>query len=246
MLRALRGSAAPRERWSVTSEQRSSAFKPKHASSSGVKVEVWSDVACPFCWLGEHHLLEAARRSGEPIEVEFRSFELQPNAQSSRPVREYLAEKYGSTAGIDAAHARLAASGRAVGIAYDFERALMANTFDAHRLHHLAKARGIGGAVMERFLRARQGEGADMAHHATLRALAVEAGLDGADVDRVLSSDEFAAEVRADEEQARAYNIRGVPFFVFDGRLAVSGAQPIEVFEQAIAQAKATGPAISR
>ncbi|HVM45026.1 MAG TPA: DsbA family oxidoreductase [Candidatus Thermoplasmatota archaeon] len=204
-----------------------------------MKVEVWSDIACPYCWLGKHHLQEALRRSGATdVEVEFRSFELQPDARRARPVREYLAERYGSLAQVDAAHERLARAGRAVGIAFDFERALMANTFDAHRVHHLAKARGLGERVMERFLRARQGEGADMSDHATLRRLALEAGLDGAEVDEVLASDAYAAAVRADEAQARAYGIHGVPFFLFDGRYAVNGAQPVEVFEQAIAAAR--------
>lgn len=208
-----------------------------------MKVEVWSDVACPFCWLGKHHLVEAARRLGQPIEVEYRSFELQPGASGVRPVREYLAERYGDLAGIDAAQERLTEQGRAVGISFDFERAVMSNTFDAHRIHHLARSKGLGDVVMERLLRARQGEGADVADHATLRRLGVEAGLDGADVDTVLSSDAFAADVRADEVKARAYRIQGVPFFVLDGRLGVSGAQPVEVFMDALAQAAALRPA---
>lgn len=199
-----------------------------------MKVEVWSDVACPFCWLGKHHLLEAARRTGAPVEIVHRSFELQPGATRTRPVREYLAERYGDLRAIDASHERLARAGDAVGIAFALERALMANTFDAHRLHHLAQARGIGEIVMERLMRAQQGEGADMADHATLRRLAVGAGLDAAEVDQVLASDAYAEDVRADQEQARKYGIRGVPFFVFDGRLAVSGAQPVEVFEQVL------------
>lgn len=203
-----------------------------------MNIEVWSDIACPFCWLGKHHLSEALRRSGVEAEVVFHSYELQPHAGEPRPIREYLAERYGDLRSLDAAHDRLSRSGEAVGIHYDFDRALMANTFDAHRLHHLGKARGVGEAVMERFLRARQGEGADVSSHKTLRALAVEAGLDGAEVDDVLAGQKFADEVRRDEAQAVAYGIRGVPFFVFEKKLAVSGAQPIEVFEQAIAEAR--------
>lgn len=212
-----------------------------------MKVDVWSDIACPWCWLGKHHLEAALRQAGiADAEVEYRSFELQPNAPRDakpRPVREYLAERYGGDLrGIDAAHERLTAAGKRVGIDYDFERALMVNTFDAHRLHHLAKARGLGAPVVERLMKARQGEGADVSDRATLRALAIEAGLDGAEVDRVLSSEEYADAVRADEEAARELGIHGVPFFVFDGirgrRLAVSGAQPVEVFLQAITQAR--------
>lgn len=208
-----------------------------------MKVEVWSDIACPYCWLGKHHLQEAIRRAGaDDVEIEFRSFELQPNARATRPVREYLAERYGSLAHIDAAHERLARAGRAVGIDYDFEAALMANTFDAHRLHHLAKARGVGEAVMERLLRARQGEGADVSDGATLRRLAIEAGLDAAEVDEVLAGDAYADDVRGDERAARELGIQGVPFFLFDRRYAVSGAQPVEVFEQALAAARGSAP----
>lgn len=209
----------------------------RSGSSCPLKVDVWSDIACPWCWLGKHHMQEAIRRSGRTdVEVEFHSFELQPDAHGARPVREYLMERYGSTRNIDAAHDRLAQAGRAVGIAYDFERALMVNTFDAHRLHHLAKARGLGDVVVERFMKARQGEGADVSDRATLRRLSIEAGLDATDVDRVLASDEYADAVRADEESARELGIHGVPFFVFDGKYGVSGAQPIEVFEQVLGQ----------
>lgn len=209
-----------------------------------MKVEVWSDVACPFCWLGKAHLQAALRNAGVEADVEFRSFELAPAAGPARPVREYLEERYGAGPGIDASQARLRAQGAAVGLAYDFERMLMANTFDAHRVHHLAKARGLGEALMERLLRAHHGEGADVSDHATLRRIAGEAGLDGAEVESLLMGDAYATEVRADEALARKYGIRGVPFFVFDGRLALSGAHPVEVFEEALRQVKAQAPRV--
>lgn len=205
-----------------------------------MRIEVWSDVACPWCWLGKHHLEEAIRRAGHSdVEVAFRSFELQPNARAARPVREYLAERYGADLrGIDAAHERLTRAGEAIGIAYDFKRALMVNTFDAHRIHHLAIVRGRGAEVVERLMRARQGEGADVSDHATLRALAIDAGLAADEVDRVLASDAFADDVRADEDAARKLGIHGVPFFVLDGKYALSGAQPVEAFERALAMAR--------
>lgn len=206
-----------------------------------IQVDVWSDIACPWCWLGKHHLQEALRRTGleGEVDVAFHSFELQPNAGAPRPVREYLQERYGSAMQIDAAHARLVEAGKKVGIHYDFDRALMVNTFDAHRIHHLAQAQGKGEAVMERLMRARQGEGADISDHAALRQLAVEAGLAAADVDRVLSSDEYADQVREDEAAAQEIGIGGVPFFIIDRKYALSGAQPIEMFERTLRQAKA-------
>ncbi|HUR70211.1 MAG TPA: DsbA family oxidoreductase [Candidatus Thermoplasmatota archaeon] len=208
-----------------------------------MKVDVWSDIACPWCWLGKAHLEEAARRAGVPIEVEFHAFELQPGAQRVRPLSEYARERFGDPRALDAAHARLAAAGARVGLAYDFGRALMASTFDAHRLHALAKERGLGGPLVERLMRARQGEGADVSDHVTLRALALEAGLAAAEVDRVLASDAYADRVRADERAAVEIGVSGVPFFVFDDKLALGGAQPVEVFERALAAAAAAGMA---
>jgi predicted DsbA family dithiol-disulfide isomerase len=199
-----------------------------------MKIDVWSDIACPWCWLGKHHLQAALRTTGLVADVEFRSFELQPGIRSPRLVRDYLLERYGDPSAVDAAHAHLSEKGRAVGIEYDFGHALMANTFDAHRLHHLAKARGRAEPVLERFMRARQGEGADMSDPATLRRLAVEAGLAAADVDEVLRTQRFSDEVRRDEAEAVRLGIRGVPFFVFHEKVGLSGAQPIEIFEKVL------------
>lgn len=203
---------------------------------SPLRIDVWSDIACPWCWLGKRHLEEALRRTGTVAEMECHAFELNPAQRGSVPVREYLAERYGSPEAIDAAHARLAAAGRAVGLDYDFDRALMANTFDAHRLHHFARGKGRGAELMERLMRARQAEGADVSDLATLHRLAMEVGLDPKEVDEVLAGEAFAADVRRDEEDARKLGIRGVPFFIIDGKLALSGAQPVEAFERALRQ----------
>lgn len=205
-----------------------------------MQIDVWSDIACPWCWLGKHHLEEALRRVGVvDAQVTFHSYELQPGAGATRRAREYLVERYGSPAQIEASQRRLAQAGAAVGLTYDFERQLMANTFDAHRVHHLAMARGLGGAVMERLLRAHHAEGADLSDHAQLRAVALDAGLDPGEVDRVLSSDEYADAVRADEHLARQIGVSGVPFFVFDRKYAVSGAQPVSAFEQVLREVAA-------
>jgi predicted DsbA family dithiol-disulfide isomerase len=199
-----------------------------------VRIDVWSDIACPWCWLGKHHLEEALRLTGIDAMVELRSFELDPTAGPTRPARERLVAKFGDPARLDAAHARLTAMGERVGIRYDFAAQRLANTFDAHRVHHLAKERGRGAEVVERFMRAYHGEGADLADHATIRRLAVEAGLDGEDVDRVLAGDAYAAAVREDELTARELGIHGVPFFLVDGQYGVSGAQPVELFARAL------------
>lgn len=203
-----------------------------------VKIDVWSDIACPWCWLGKHHLEEALQRTGTAADVVFHSYELQPDLRGTRPVHEYLVDKYGGDrSSVDAAHERLAGMGRRVGITYDFEHAVMSNTFDAHRLHHFAMTRGLGGPVLERLMRARQGEGADLSDPATLRRLGVEAGLEAAAVEEVLAGDRFAKEVRADGALAVQRGVRGVPYFLIDGRLALSGAQPVEQFEAALREA---------
>lgn len=199
-----------------------------------VRIDVWSDIGCPWCWLGKHHLEEALRRSGIAAQVELRSFELNPRAGATRSARAYLLERFGSGEAIDAAHARLRSMGERAGIRYDFDRALVANTFDAHRIHHLAKTRERGAEAMERLMRAYHGEGADLADHDVLRALAAEIGLDAGEVDETLASDAFAREVREDEAAAREVGVQGVPFFVFDGRYAVSGAQPVDVLVEAL------------
>jgi predicted DsbA family dithiol-disulfide isomerase len=203
-----------------------------------VRVEVWSDVACPWCLLGNAHLREAMRQTGIPAEVTLRSFQLSPDLAHSRPVKEYLAQRFGDPARVAQSHARLAEMGAKVGLAYDFDKAMAANTFDAHRLHHLATSRGRGGEVMERLLRAQHTEGRDIASHATLRAIGVAAGLQADEVDGLLASTDLADEVEADIAEARTLGVTGVPFFVFDRRFALSGAQPVETFAQALAQAQ--------
>lgn len=206
-------------------------------------IDVWSDVACPWCWLGHAHLRRAGEQAGIALEVTFHSFQLSPQQAVVEPVRTYLARKYGDMARIDAAQERLQEMGSRVGIDYDFEPALAANTFDAHRLHHFAASQGRGDEVMEALFRAQHAEGADVSDHAVLQRIAQAAGLDTSQVAEVLSSDAYAYAVRQDLEDARRNGIHGVPFFVLGGRFAVSGAQPINVFVRALQKAlAANGP----
>lgn len=207
--------------------------------ASRLLIEVWADVVCPFCWIGKRHLEEALRRLGleDEVEVRHRAFELNPGLARSRPLREYLAERFGGDAGSMTRH--VAAMGAPQGLAFDFGRAVAAPTFDAHRLVLHAQEKGLGQSVMERLMRAHFQEAADLADHATLRALAVEAGLAGDEVDALLPSDRLAAQVRADEAEARQAGVRGVPFFVLDGRYALGGAQPVETFVRALSRVQA-------
>lgn len=203
-----------------------------------MRIEVWSDVACPWCWLGKAHLDEAIRKLGVDAQIEFRSYQLSPGKRETRPVKEYLAKRFGSAELVDAAHHRLNLLGDQVGLGYDFDRALSADTFDAHRLHHYAKTRGLGNEIMARLLLAQHGEGEDVASRASLVKIGVDVGLEKGEVERVLASEAYADEVRADIEMGRELGVQGVPFFVIDRKLAVSGAQPVAVFAQALTAAR--------
>ena len=206
-----------------------------------IEIDIWSDIACPWCFLGKRRLEEAVAAAGEDVAIRYRSFQLDPTVEkgSNRPHSEALAEKFSTTPErIQEMNARLEALGAEAGIEYRFDQYMTSNTRDAHRLLHLAHALGLGSELKERFMKAQFTEGALMDDDATLVALAVEAGLPEADVRRVLGSDEFEDAVAADIAQAAAFGATGVPFFVFDNAFAVSGAQPVETFALALSKAR--------
>jgi predicted DsbA family dithiol-disulfide isomerase len=209
-----------------------------------LKVDVWSDLACPWCYVGKRHLEQALERfehAGE-VEVTFRSFELDPGAppapkDPTETHAQKLARKYGMS--VAEAQARLDSMtrmGEGKGITFDFAKVISTNTFDAHRLLWLAKSQGKGLAVTERLMRAYFSEGRALGEREVLVQLAAEAGLEPAQARAALESGAFEREVRGDEAQAQEYGISGVPFFVL-GRYGVSGAQPPEVLLKALATA---------
>jgi predicted DsbA family dithiol-disulfide isomerase len=209
-----------------------------------MKVEIWSDVVCPWCYVGKRRF-ETALATFEhraDVEVHWRSFELDPDAPAIRegdPVQR-LADKYGMTrAQALAADARLTDMAAAEGLEFHLDTARGGNTFDAHRLLHLAAEKGLQDAVKERFMRAYFTESEPVGDPETLTRLAVDAGLDETDVKTVLTSGQYATDVIADEQQAAAYGISGVPFFVVDGRYGVSGAQSPDVLLQTLRTAYA-------
>jgi predicted DsbA family dithiol-disulfide isomerase len=207
-----------------------------------MKIEIWSDVVCPWCYIGKRRFEQALAQfeHAEDVEVTWRSFELDPGAP---PVRteshaEHLARKYGvSAAQVEAMDVRLVGEARKEGLEFHLGESKSGNTFDAHRLIHLAARTGRAAAMKERLLRAYFTEGVAIGERAELVRLAAEAGLDEADVKAMLSSDRLADEVRADEARARAFGISGVPFFAIDERYGVSGAQPAEVLLDVLQQA---------
>jgi predicted DsbA family dithiol-disulfide isomerase len=205
-------------------------------------VQVWSDVACPWCYVGKRRLEAAiARAPSPPVEVVWRSFELDPAAPRVQPPAPYadrLAAKYRTT--VERAREmidRMAAVGAADGLSLRFDRIRPGNTFDAHRLLHLARERGVQGAVKERLLRAYLTDGEAIGEPEVLARVAAEAGLDPGEARQVLSGEEYASAVRADEDEARRLGIHAVPFFVLAGRYGVAGAQPVEALREALARA---------
>jgi predicted DsbA family dithiol-disulfide isomerase len=212
-----------------------------------LKIDVWSDIVCPWCAVGKRRL-EAALATfphKDDVEVVWRAFELDPSAPAIQPGDNAtrLGQKYGkSRAEAEAMMNQLAATAAKDGLEFHLTTAKSGNTFDGHRVLHLAAERGVQDAVKERFFRGYMTEGQAIGDHAVLTKLAVEAGLDGEEVRAVLASDRYAAEVREEEAAARAMGISGVPFFVFAEKYAVSGAQPAQVLLGALEQAWASLP----
>ncbi|MBI2427568.1 MAG: DsbA family oxidoreductase [Ignavibacteriales bacterium] len=200
-----------------------------------MKVEIWSDVMCPFCYIGKRKFENALEKfpNRNEVEIEWKSFQLDPEArtQPGKSVNQYLAERKGWTVEY-ARHMndRVTAMAGEVGLNYDFDRAIVANSFDAHRLSHLAKRHGVQDTIEERLFKAYFTEGKNTADHTTLISIAAEAGLNADEVRAMLSGNDFVDAVHSDVYEAHRIGARGVPFFVFDKRYAVSGAQPSDVF----------------
>jgi predicted DsbA family dithiol-disulfide isomerase len=210
-----------------------------------MQVEIWSDVVCAWCYIGKRRFEEAlASFAGrDDVEVTWRSFELDPEG-SREPISltRQLAEKYDIDADEAAErHARATRTAAGVGLELHLDRALSGNTFDAHRVIHLARAKGLQAEAQERLFRAYFSEGRPISDRETLAELGGSVGLDADEVRGMLESDRFADEVREDELTASRFGITGVPFFVLDRRLAMSGAQPAEVMLAALEQAAGNG-----
>jgi predicted DsbA family dithiol-disulfide isomerase len=207
-----------------------------------MNVEIWSDVVCPWCYIGKRRFESAVASFGHPDEVEvtYRSFELDPGAAAQRTGThaEHLAHKYGMTiAQAEQANEQMTERAAADGLDFRFDLIRGGNTFDAHRLLHLASEHGLQPEMKERLMRATFTEGLPIADKPTLVRLATEVGLPAAEAQAVVDGDAYTDAVRADEEQAASYGITGVPFFVADGKYAVSGAQPPEALLQLLQRA---------
>ena len=207
-----------------------------------MRVEIWSDVVCPWCYVGKRRFEQALASfpHRDEVEVVWRSFELDPSAPAER-VGDYaqmLATKYGvSLAEGQRMIDTMTATAAAEGLDFRFDLARVGNTFDAHRVLHLAAERGLQDALKERLMRATFTEGEPIGDPETLVRLAVEAGLDAEETRAVLSSDRYGEQVRDDERDAQRFGISGVPFFVVDRKYGVSGAQPAELLREVLDRA---------
>ena len=204
-----------------------------------MKVEIWSDVVCPFCYIGkrkfENALKDFAHR--DEVEVVWHSFELTPDFQPipGESIHESLAKKKGvSVEEGKAMNDYMTKAAQEVGLNYDFDRTIPANTFLAHQLIHLGAHHGRQDAIKERLMAAYYLEGQNVGDLDTLVKLGTEVGLDAAESRAALTAGTYAEAVRLDEYQAQQINVRGVPFFVFEDKYAVSGAQPSELFTEVL------------
>ena len=204
-----------------------------------MKVEIWSDVVCPFCYIGkrkfENALKDFAHR--DEVEVVWHSFELTPDFQPipGESIHESLAKKKGVSAEEGKAmNDYMTKAAQEVGLHYDFDRTIPANTFLAHQLIHLGAHHGRQDATKERLLAAYYLEGQNVGDLDTLVKLGTEVGLDAVESREALTAGTYAEAVRRDEYHAQQINVRGVPFFVFEDKYAVSGAQPSELFSEVL------------
>ncbi|MDN3580965.1 DsbA family oxidoreductase [Mucilaginibacter flavus] len=204
-----------------------------------MKVEIWSDVMCPFCYIGKRRFEEALEQfeHKDEVEIEWKSFQLNPDMKTDPTINinQYLADAKGWT--LDYAEqmnnhvTQMAAE---VGLSYDFDKAVVANSFKAHRFSHLAKKRGLGDKAEEALFNGYFTQGLNIDDNETLLKLGAAIGLDAAEVQQVLESDTYADAVKHDIAEAQYLGIRGVPFFVMNNKYGVSGAQAVPVFQETI------------
>lgn len=203
-----------------------------------MKIEIWSDFACPYCYIGERQLERALESFSDlEVDIDFKSFELDPNAsyETVSTTKERVAKKYGYTSEqaqqmIDSVNQYA----NSVGLDYHYGTTLYTNTFDAHRISKYAKTKGKGLEISEKLFNAYFVQNKQMSDHSVLTDIAVEVGLDKSEVEDVLKSKKFADDVRKDEMDAYNLGINSVPYFVIDGKYAISGAQPAESIKRVI------------
>lgn len=204
-----------------------------------MKIEIWSDVMCPFCYIGKRRFEDALQQfeHKDEVEVEWKSFQLNPNMETDPGlnINQYLSDVKGWN--IDYARSmnnRLTEMAAQVGLTYDFDKAVVANSFNAHRLSHFAKKHGLGDAMEEALFKAYFTDGENIDDKHTLTELGVSIGLHADTIRQILDSNEFADAVKHDIAEAQYLGISGVPFYVMNQKYGVSGAQAVPVFSETL------------
>jgi predicted DsbA family dithiol-disulfide isomerase len=200
-----------------------------------VRVDIWSDIACPFCYIGKRRFESALSQfeQRDLVELHWRSFQLDPDlkAAEGQTMLQHLAEKkLWSPAHATEMMGYVSKMAAGSGLTYNLEKSIVANSFDAHRLIQLAKKHQKANDIEELLFAAYFSESRNIADHTVLLDIAQRAGLDNAEVKKMLASDEFTKDVHADMAEARTLGISGVPFFLFNNSYAISGAQETSIF----------------
>jgi protein disulfide-isomerase len=209
-----------------------------------MKVEIWSDIMCPFCYIGKRHFELALKELdfADELEIEWKSFQLDPSIpkmENHVNAYQYLADAKGiSFEESKAMHDNVVTSAKRVGLTYNFDKAIVANSFDAHRLIQFAKTVDKGDLAEEALFQAYFTDGIDMANIDSLKMIGLKIGLADSDLNRILHSDEYSYEVSQDIQEGQNLGLRGVPFFVIDRKYGISGAQPVEIFVETLKKAK--------
>jgi len=207
-----------------------------------MRVDIWSDVMCPFCYIGKRKLESALEQfeHKDKVEINWHSFQLDPEMQyePGKDIHTYLAERKGQTKEWSLKmHDQMTQRAKEDGLTYNFDKAVIANSFDAHRLVQLAKTHRMGDAAEEKLFKAYFTDGKNISDHNTLMQIGIELGLKVVEVGEMLNSDDYATEVKDDITTAQQLGINGVPFFVLNGKYGISGAQPANVFLGGLEQA---------
>ncbi|WP_298841363.1 DsbA family oxidoreductase [Clostridium sp.] len=208
-----------------------------------MKIEIWSDFVCPFCYIGKRRLeiaLEKYEYKGE-VELVFKSFELDPAAKKKVDgnINEIIAKKYGiPVEQAKESNNQIATQAKAIGLNYNFDDLIPTNTFDAHRIAHYAKTQGKMNELSERILKAYFVDALNISDHKVLASLAYEVGINREKALSILKSNLYSNEVRKDEEAASKLGISGVPYFIINNEYTISGAQPSEMFLEALEKAR--------
>lgn len=207
-----------------------------------MRVDIWSDVVCPFCYIGKKRLEAVAKEAEIELEIHWHSYQLDPEAPQSQSISntERLAQKYGRTlAEVEEMQHNIADMAKAEGIEFNWQQANSGNTFNAHRLIHLAQSKGLGNEAQEALFYSYMTQGLKIGERETLEDVAARIGLNPVEVDDLLDGNEFADFVEFDQEVAREQlKVTGVPFFVFDQRIALAGAHPRDVFLNVLEKAQ--------